>query len=88
MSENYDIIKNHTTEPLAPTNFEDDSSPNCNGCSSRFNKLDKEGIVSPPIFLKRNLKPMTRKRDAKAFSKKNGLTHRILPAMGNIVFDC
>ena len=85
MHENYDILRCNTTDPLPPNMS--DPTDTCEGCSSRMNKLDKEAKISPPIFLKKNLKLMMRKRDVKAVQKKNGLTHRILPAMGNIMFD-
>ena len=99
MHENYDILKNNTTDPLPPLPsfaFKSENVLGCNknipdlscqGCCSRSNKLNKDIKVSPPVFLNKNLNLMIKKRDLKGITKKSGLTHRILPAMGNIIFE-
>ena len=58
MAENYKLIKESTLSPLAPTNS--DRGGKCK-CSHTYNRLDD--MISPPIFLKRNLKVMRKFRE-------------------------
>ena len=82
MGESYDHMMETLLEPV-PT-FE----PNCEGCKTNnsYNRLTS--FVSPPIYLKRNLKLMRkyREKEAKIYNYSN-LTKSIIPGIGQIAFE-
>ena len=82
LQDNYEVLKNCVVEPLPPVGGKN----KCGECKDSYNKLG-DGI-SPPIFLKRNLKRMQKHRDGKTqYLQSNGIQQRVLPFINQIVYE-
>jgi hypothetical protein len=67
MEEKMEMLWQHTEQPILQPSLSDSESPASCECADSFNRLVDQ--LSPPIFLKSNLRKMMRRRDKKTLQK-------------------